>query len=369
MTPDIVKAALYSPASAKIPPPQINLTPSPSHQSNVSVGSSVPPASASTAMAPQTVGMRGPQGFASQQNQVMRPPRPTTPSTSFQLPQGVAAQAVPSHGGNMGVSHPPSSSAWTGSQVGGPSQTNRNIRPLAPGGLTMVASGSPPSAQPAAQGVLLSTQPVSSKSSDVLMGGQVEVKDSKALAVAGNGHASDSLFGDVFSASSTLPKEDSAKVTPPASVSPVSSAITSAGAQSTVKPNPLDSFQITPGRQPVGVQQQPGNFPAKSNQQFPVQASTAVPSSGMNSASRQSQLPWPRMTHSDIQKYSKVFMQVDTDRDGKITGEQARNLFLSWRLPRGGTTSSNICMNINCLYTSLFFMSPLPLPSSSSSLL
>ncbi|KAA8547600.1 hypothetical protein F0562_004029 [Nyssa sinensis] len=27
-------------------------------------------------------------------------------------------------------------------------------------------------------------------------------------------------------------------------------------------------------------------------------------------------------------------MEVDKDRDGKITGEQARNLFLSWRLPR-----------------------------------
>ncbi|KAJ6392427.1 hypothetical protein OIU77_026233 [Salix suchowensis] len=27
-------------------------------------------------------------------------------------------------------------------------------------------------------------------------------------------------------------------------------------------------------------------------------------------------------------------MEVDTDRDGRITGEQARNLFLSWRLPR-----------------------------------
>ncbi|KAJ6398220.1 hypothetical protein OIU77_019094 [Salix suchowensis] len=40
------------------------------------------------------------------------------------------------------------------------------------------------------------------------------------------------------------------------------------------------------------------------------------------------------MTQSDIQKYTKVFVQVDTDRDGKLTGEQARNLFLSWRLPR-----------------------------------
>jgi hypothetical protein len=41
------------------------------------------------------------------------------------------------------------------------------------------------------------------------------------------------------------------------------------------------------------------------------------------------------MKPSDVQKYTKVFMEVDTDRDGKITGEQARNLFLSWRLPRG----------------------------------
>jgi len=30
----------------------------------------------------------------------------------------------------------------------------------------------------------------------------------------------------------------------------------------------------------------------------------------------------------------KVFMEVDSDRDGKITGDQARSLFLSWRLPR-----------------------------------
>ena len=41
------------------------------------------------------------------------------------------------------------------------------------------------------------------------------------------------------------------------------------------------------------------------------------------------------MTRPGIQKYAKVFMEVDTDRDGKISGEQARNLFLSWRLPRG----------------------------------
>ncbi|KAJ7534410.1 hypothetical protein O6H91_13G093300 [Diphasiastrum complanatum] len=43
---------------------------------------------------------------------------------------------------------------------------------------------------------------------------------------------------------------------------------------------------------------------------------------------------WPKMTQSDIQRYTRVFTEVDTDKDGKILGEQARDLFLSWRLPR-----------------------------------
>ncbi|KAL9244906.1 hypothetical protein vseg_018621 [Gypsophila vaccaria] len=51
------------------------------------------------------------------------------------------------------------------------------------------------------------------------------------------------------------------------------------------------------------------------------------------STGHQPQLQWPRATPTDIQKYTKVFMEVDTDKDGKITGAQARNLFLSWRLP------------------------------------
>lgn len=44
---------------------------------------------------------------------------------------------------------------------------------------------------------------------------------------------------------------------------------------------------------------------------------------------------WPRMTPQDVQRYTRVFSRVDTDHDGKITGEQARELFLSWQLPKG----------------------------------
>ncbi|KAG0589328.1 hypothetical protein KC19_1G013500 [Ceratodon purpureus] len=43
---------------------------------------------------------------------------------------------------------------------------------------------------------------------------------------------------------------------------------------------------------------------------------------------------WPKMTPSDMQRFVQVFSQMDTDHDGKITGEQARQLFLSWQLPR-----------------------------------
>ncbi|KAI3905929.1 hypothetical protein MKW92_041327 [Papaver armeniacum] len=51
-----------------------------------------------------------------------------------------------------------------------------------------------------------------------------------------------------------------------------------------------------------------------------------------NPAPNQSQVQWPRMSQFDIQKYTKVFVEVDAYRYGKITGEQATNLFLSWRL-------------------------------------
>ncbi|XP_024402294.1 uncharacterized protein [Physcomitrium patens] len=43
---------------------------------------------------------------------------------------------------------------------------------------------------------------------------------------------------------------------------------------------------------------------------------------------------WPQMSANDVQRYTRVFSKVDTDQDGKITGEQARQLFLGWKLPR-----------------------------------
>jgi hypothetical protein len=67
---------------------------------------------------------------------------------------------------------------------------------------------------------------------------------------------------------------------------------------------------------------------------LPAPAAPVVSAGISNSASQ-----WPKISQSDIQKYMKVFGDVDRDRDGKITGAEARTLFLSWRLPRGGILS------------------------------
>jgi len=50
-------------------------------------------------------------------------------------------------------------------------------------------------------------------------------------------------------------------------------------------------------------------------------------------------------------------MEVDSDKDGKITGEQARNLFLSWRLPRGKDFQSRSLLYIkNIIFLLIYEM-------------
>ncbi|KAF3667380.1 hypothetical protein FXO38_08620 [Capsicum annuum] len=93
-------------------------------------------------------------------------------------------------------------------------------------------------------------------------------------------------------------------------------------------------LQVAPPQQRVNQHQQ-AQLTGRTNQPVLVPGAAANPNAAGNSRSSQSQLPWRRMSRSDYQKYSKVFMAVDTDRDGKITGQEARNLFLSWKLPRG----------------------------------
>ncbi|KAL3845038.1 hypothetical protein ACJIZ3_002441 [Penstemon smallii] len=298
LTPDIVKVALYGPASSKIPAPQINLAATPGPQSNVRPVAS-PVQLSGTPTSTQGIVVSGPLGFSSQQSQLMRPPRPPPPSAELQ------SQLSVSSAGMLGAS-------TAGSQAGTNSHVlNRSFIPAATqGGFGPTNS---PNAQAKTPGMTGFSQSASSGK-----------EDKKLLSATGNGFASDS----VFSATPSQPKQNSTVPTYSVGIAPASSAITldPSRDQPTVKPSAVS--------QPPGIQFQQFESTGKANQNILAQNSANTPIAAGNLAAGPSESPWPRMNQADIQKYSKVFVQVDTDGDGKITGDQARNLFLSWRLPR-----------------------------------
>ncbi|KAM3695848.1 hypothetical protein ACB098_07G165000 [Castanea mollissima] len=327
LTPDIVKAALYGPASAKIPAPQISVSAMPAPQFNTSAAAAsapTPPVGPVTPTSSQNLGFRGPQvppnaginqqQFPSQGSQLMRPPQAVTSSA----PRPTQGQGLT---GGVAVTGPrppnPSvSSDWVGARGSLQVPVSGMSTSATSDGFGLATSGSPATLPPRPQatpGMRPSGPPA---------------KDSKPLDISGNGFAPDSIFGgDVFSATPSQPKQDSSTRTISASNLPVSSPVVPVS--SVIQP----SLQSSLTTQPVGGQRQ--QVPALANQYQKVSTQTTSASVGAEiSASSQSQRSWPRMSPTDVQKYTKVFMDVDKDRDGRITGEEARNLFLSWRLPR-----------------------------------
>ncbi|CAL9094914.1 unnamed protein product [Musa textilis] len=362
LTPEIVKSALFGPAAAKIPAPKINLASSPAPQSNsattltVPTNSLQPPTNQFGPIAensPQNLGFRPTQAppqnsFMNQQfyptanSNVMRPPQVTHPAVS-----------TPMQGGNSGlvgggsVSGPrlPSSNNsilsnnWRGGNsnvvsVGGASQTpirgtipSQNQGSFSLGLLGMSGAPSRPQTQFVAKPpdrIVPSSKP----------------NDSKALA-SGNDHSSEPFFGgDMFSVTSQ-PKLDSNTLG--FSVNSISNSSSSAsvavGTQSSIRPGQLDSTQITQSLPSAGSQLQQTQSNVKQNQLDNLKMNSAptapnVTAGSVNLASNQSLIQWPKITQADIKKYTNVFVNVDKDRDGKITGEQTRTLFLSWKLPR-----------------------------------
>lgn len=330
LTPELVKAALYGPASSKIPPPQINLGLL-GPQSNAKANPS-PAQSAGPSTPLQGIGANSQQALLTQPNQVTRPSRPLAPSSGFQSQPINATQGMPGTG-LISVSPSPSSfdslgGSADGSRAGISSQvSNSSSIPSATfGDFGQMASPITQLKAPEINGPL---QSASSKPNDTSsLSTQVGKDDPKPLSTTGNGFPSNSVFGDVFSTTSSQQQQNSTGPTHTTGSIPVSTMgnLALSRDQPTVKPSGVS--------QPPTIQAQQFQSTGKANQHVPAQKPPTFPA-----AAGKSQSPWPRMTQSDIQKYSKVFVQVDTDRDGKITGEQARNLFLSWRLPRGMLSS------------------------------
>ena len=309
----MVKAALYGPAASKIPAPQINFA-----------ATVTPPSAPAPAPAP-----RGPlpnQNFpaASQPTPLVRPLQ----NMSAGLPtQGLPAVAGP---------RPATSSAFPGygNMPGGPLQ--QPVRGTSPVAITTSASSVAPLTPTQSQHL-----PSASKPSDTSVNGIM---------------ASDSFFGgDLFSTTSSHPNQNSSPQGFSSAIVPVSG-----GNQSSIRTTTPDSLQTSLATHSVRPHLQQNQPAVNQNQHALVQAPNMPTSSGLpvrlqDSASAQPQPPWPRMTQTDVQKYTRVFMEVDRDRDGKITGEQARNLFLSWQLPRGIFSTSFPFVWIRSKMISLFF--------------
>ncbi|KAL3593092.1 hypothetical protein D5086_011732 [Populus alba] len=394
LTPDIVKAALYGPAAAKIPPPQINLHATAGPQMAVAstalqmgagaptasqgfgfrgpgvqtavpqmVASSAPQMGAFAPTALQSPGFRGPgvpsasmnPQYFPQQSQTMRPLQGVPLGTASRPPQGMLSSNL---GGPSSVmptgtaSRPPQ--FMSGGTVGStPGVSNPNISNDWLGGRT---SGAPPGPGGVQPSTLTTTQPrpLSSLSS------QPTANDSKVPVVSGNGFASNLFFGsDVFPATAAATKQEPSLLSATGGAQPPvksgsldsllkavstpyssSSVPVSSGtwAQGPVKSSSFNSLQSAFAMQPLGGQPQRTQSLLSSGPHVSASSSASIVSPGVSAgagnSSDNSQLSWPKMKPADIQNYTKVFMEVDTDRDGRITGEQARNLFLSWRLPR-----------------------------------
>ncbi|PRQ19686.1 putative calcium binding protein [Rosa chinensis] len=229
LTPDIVKAALYGPAAAKIPAPQINLSAISAPQANPMAGAPAPQMGMGTPPTSQSFGFRGPGApnagmnqnyFQPQQNQSMRPPQgmtPGMPTSGYSHPQ-------------QGVGGVMNSNNWLSGSTGAPPSGPRGISPSMPSS---------------------TTQPQPSVSTSSLP----TVNDSKSLVPSGNGFASNSGFsGDLFSATPAQSKPGAPGSTYSASSAPPPSAIVpvSSGSQSSSKLNALDSLSAFT-MQPSGV--------------------------------------------------------------------------------------------------------------------
>ncbi|GAB2247037.1 hypothetical protein Droror1_Dr00006919 [Drosera rotundifolia] len=337
LTPDIVKAALYGPASAKIPAPQISF---PSTAPNQSNATAVPPSNPQIGAyptPPQNPGIRGatptpsnvniPQQYNQPPlNESVRPPL-TVAGIAAHSVQPDGYKVMPGGGSALGANVPNSqiSTDAPSGKFNGPSSDSVSQFPVGASNPLNVQSGSagqatsvaprPPAALWAAPSPTPILQPKSS--------------------VSVNGYAANPLFGAAaFSANSTESGQGNRNPAPSgnSAPSPLVDGSASHVPQNSTKQDSPNFLQNSVTTQPASGPLHTVQSVPKQNQQVYVQSSSGAPRPP--SAVNMSQMQWPKLTHSDVQKYTKVFVEVDRDKDGKITGPQARNLFLSWHLPR-----------------------------------
>uniref|UniRef100_M4DN42 Uncharacterized protein n=2 Tax=Brassica campestris TaxID=3711 RepID=M4DN42_BRACM len=207
LTPEIVKAAIYSPASANIPAPKINLAATPSPQPRGPVAQTPGVTSVAAAMRGSQMGgnvsTSNQQVVPGQQNQLTGPP-PSQPPQNFQ------SQGMPP-GGTIAprTANQPVPSNWiSGRSVGPSGQVNSQIPSSQSGyGLTAPNSIANNIPQPHMTPAVISS---------------TTTRPQVPVPASGNGFPSDSIFGDVFSVASTQPKQHTTGTTLTMGISSVS---------------------------------------------------------------------------------------------------------------------------------------------------
>ncbi|KAE8695870.1 Kinase superfamily protein isoform 1 [Hibiscus syriacus] len=340
LTPDMVKAALYGPASARIPAPQINVATTPAPHPSVATVTSQ--SSGNTSVPFQNSALNGAPGLGNVgvnqqyaqplQNQIVRPPQAMSPVTSSQIQPALAAEAVPRGDNMVAPLRLPTSNSSTNLQSGSSGgfttsvnnqAQNLSVSPSAGQGSGLTDSGLTPSMQPIPQATPVQISSSAPKPQDSsIPPNQLAPGDSKASVVSGNGFASDSLFGDVFSTASSQSKQTSLATTSSAtgSIVPMIS-VPASGPHPSAKSSPAESLQGTISQQPVDVQYHPGHPTWRQNQQAAGQNSAASRSAGFaepgnlsSGQSTQSQPPWPKMTQSDKQKYLHKLTLIEMEK-------------------------------------------------------
>eukprot|EP00250_Pteridium_aquilinum_P014854 c22237_g1_i1 orf=56-3061(+) len=285
LTPAIVSRALNGPAASQIPAPQIQYAsgPAPAAPQAQPPGGAIPvrPMGPSAPQYQQYTAANMPPG-----------PRPMAP-TSQPRPTNIA---TPTRSASMSTDWPTTkSSSWSGPA----SSSNQN------GQVSQVQIPSTPQ--------------------DGLQGSFFAGANSTAPKAE-----PDFFGGDVFTA---VPAK-------PAVVS--SQALASLSATQMHQPSPtanqVPQPRATQGAVQPGRALVPSSFtPAATSNMLQSVATPAgqqdrgmgTPSFGIDASKT-----WPKMTDAIVRRYTKIFFEVDTDKDGKISGTQARDLFLSWHLPR-----------------------------------
>jgi epidermal growth factor receptor substrate 15 len=291
LTPVLVAKALNGPAALQIPAPQIQYPTGPMNvvRPNVPLAqpSPIQPIVASSPL-PKT-----PTGAATASHMPMIPPTlPPTPVLSSTFTPTPINGAIATSSTDWPTTK---SSSWSG-----PASSATNL------------IGQPSSLFGKASLTLQDILPVSSSY-------QVEAAHS---ATSAKNAQLDLFGGDVFTA---VPAKASSIPSSPRASEPVSmgnQTFNGKGVQTFVRPDP--SSTTFPVAAPIAR--------TKSLQSVPIH--TGQQEQGFGSGTDETRT-WPKLTDLIIRRYAKIFSEVDTDKDGKISGIQARDLFLSWRLPRG----------------------------------